>query len=105
MDFDAILSILFRWLHIFSAAVAIGGVWFARVILPMGLKDLDPQAQQTVIAGTRRGLKMTIHTAILLLLVSGLYNTWRNWSTYTSNPALMHSLWGMHMLLGLIVFT
>jgi uncharacterized membrane protein len=105
MDSDAILSILFRWLHIFSAAVAIGGVWFARVILPMGLKNLDPQAQQSVIAGTRRGLKMTIHTAILLLLVSGVYNTLRNWGIYKLNPALMHAFWGTHLILGLTVFT
>ena len=63
-----------------------------------------PQAQQSVIAGTRRGLKMTIHTAILLLLVSGVFNTIRNWHIYKANPALIHPFWGTHLILGLVVF-
>ena len=40
----------------------------------------------------------------LLLLVSGVINTIRNWHIYKLNPALIHPFWGTHLILGLIVF-
>jgi uncharacterized membrane protein len=98
-----ILNIFFRWLHVVCAAAFIGGLFFFRLILPFGLKAIaDEELRQTVFLRCRKVFKMTVHTMVLLLIVSGTYNTIQNWSVYKTNPAEMHSLWGNHLLLALI---
>ena len=34
-------ALVFRWLHVATACVAVGGVFFMRVVFPIGLKTLD----------------------------------------------------------------
>jgi uncharacterized membrane protein len=103
---EPILSILFRWIHIATACVAVGGVFFLRIVIPIALRSLDGDSARTMLLRTRRIFKMVVHTCILLLLVSGSYNAWMNWHTYTAmGPAVGHSLFGTHLLLALIVFT
>jgi uncharacterized membrane protein len=98
------LTILFRWLHIAAACLAIGGLFFMSVIVPAGLKDLEPETRRATFLKLRRLFKMVIHTCILLLLVSGIYNTLGNWPIYMQIPARAHPLWGTHVLLALFVF-
>jgi uncharacterized membrane protein len=99
----ALEIIFFRWLHIFAACLAVGGAFFMRLFVPIGLKSLDPETRQTVFLKLRRAFKMLIHTCILLLLVSGIYNTVGNWPAYNQIPLRAHPLWGVHVLLGLTV--
>ena len=100
----AILDILFRWVHIISAVLAVGGAFFMLVLLPRGLQLIsDGARREEVLLRCRRGFKMTVHPAILGLLVSGAYNTVGNWQVYSLNRPRMHGLWGPHLLLGLIV--
>ena len=74
-----------------------------RLLLPYGLRSIESEElRQEVFLRCRRIFKMTIHTMILLLLVSGVYNTVQNWAIYSRNPPEMHSLWGNHLLLALI---
>ncbi len=99
------LIVLFRWIHLASACVAVGGVFFAGIVLPVGLKTINPDAAESILLRTRRVFKMVLHTCILLFLVSGTYNAAKNWSKYTAmNAGLGHSLFGIHLLLALIVF-
>ena len=97
---DAVLTVLFRWLHVIFAAVVIGGVVFMRIILPAGTRHLDAATRDDVFLRCRRIFKMVIHTAILFLLISGVYNTIRLWDQYRG----LHGLWGTHVLLGLVIF-
>jgi uncharacterized membrane protein len=98
----SILIILSRYLHVVSAVLAIGGLFFLRVILPLGLAQADPASREAVFLRCRRGFKMVIHSAVLLLILTGAFNTYSNWNDYKLNTRLMHGLWGPHMLLGLI---
>jgi len=98
----AIVVVMLRWMHIVAAALVIGGLFFMQVILPAGLSLLAPEQREAVFLRCRRGFKMTVHPAILLILVSGVYNSIGNFPAYKANPALLHGLWGMHMLLGAI---
>jgi putative copper export protein len=98
----AFLSVLFRWLHIVPAAIIIGGVFTMRVILPIGLRALDDPQRATVLLRCRRVFKMTVHTCILLLLVSGIYNTIANWPAYRATLPMSHAFWGPHVILGLL---
>jgi uncharacterized membrane protein len=101
----AFLTVLFRWLHIIPACLTIGGAVFMRLILPVGLAVLDdPQQRQAVFLRCRRVFKMVIHTCILLLLVSGSYNAWRNWGAYHEAIPMSHAFFGLHVILALVVF-
>ena len=98
----AILDVLMRYVHIMSAVLAVGGAFFLLVLLPGGLRLVDEPRRDEVLLKIRRAYKLTVHPAILGLLVSGVYNTVRLWPTYKLNTARHHSLWGPHLLLGLV---
>jgi uncharacterized membrane protein len=95
------LVIPLRYIHIVTACVLFGGAFFFRVLLPVGIRGLDPQTQDTVMLRCRRGFKMVVHTSFLLLLLTGAYAAVVNWPIYTLNPPVMHGLFGLHLLLGL----
>lgn len=101
---NPILIILARWLHVVAAAVAIGGVFFMRIVLPRALEAADLTTRQQVFARARHVFKYAIHTSILLLLLSGAFNSWRMWEQYSVKPGAMHALWGMHLVVALVVF-
>jgi hypothetical protein len=93
------LVILMRWAHVIGAALAIGGLVVMRFALPAGLKAIQDEAlRDEVFLRVRRVFKMIVHTAILLILVGGIYNTIRLWPGYKG----LHGLWGTHVLFGLI---
>src|SRR3954469_14249141 len=95
------LVILSRYLHVISAVLAIGGLFFLRVILPLGLAQADAASREAVFLRCRRAYKMVVHPAVLFLLLTGGFNTWAAWDDYKLHTRLMHGLWGPHMLLGL----
>jgi uncharacterized membrane protein len=97
--------ILSRWVHVVSACLAIGGVFFMRFIFSRGLALLDLESSERLLRQTRRSFKMLIHTAILLLLISGIYNTYLAWDKYKLDEAVLHALWGTHILLATLAFT
>ncbi len=102
---EPIIIILFRWIHIATACIAVGGVFFLRIVFPIALRSLDAESARTMLLRTRRVFKMVMHTCILLLLVSGTYNAIHNWHIYSDmGPGVGHSLFGTHLLLALIVF-
>src|SRR3954462_7743363 len=97
----AILVILSRYLHVVAAILAIGGTFFMRVILPMGLAQVDAASREAALLRSRRADNMKIHPCILLFLVTGGFNLYMNLDDYKLNRPLSHSLLGSHVLLGL----
>jgi uncharacterized membrane protein len=95
-----VLIVLSRWVHIISAVLVIGGTFFIRVILPLGLAQADAASREAVFLRCRRVFKMLVHTCILFLLLSGAFNAWRAWGDYGLNRPVMHGLWGSHVFLG-----
>jgi uncharacterized membrane protein len=105
MTIKLAVDILFRWLHVAAACLAIGGAFFLRVLLPTATRLLDAEHKEGVFLRARRAFKFVVHPAILVLLVSGAYNAWGNWAWYTRNPGLLHGMFGAHLLLALAVIT
>ena len=100
------ISVIFsRWLHVVSACLAIGGVFFIRFIVPRALMVLDETPRRQILLAVRRYFKMVVHTVILLLIVTGIYNTWLAWDKYQLDKAVLHALWGTHILLAGFAFT
>ncbi len=75
-----------------------------RFILRGNCAALDPETSHQLLLRTRRAFKMVIHTAILLLIVTGIYNTYLAWDKYALDEAVLHSLWGTHVLLAALAF-
>lgn len=101
----AFLVIFLRWLHLVAACLLLGGVFFIRFVFPAANRGLEPGEGHAAFLRVRRAFKMVVHSCILLLLISGAYNAVRYWPAYTGMGAgLGHSLFGLHLLLGLVVF-
>ena len=98
------LAILSRWLHVTTAAVLVGGVFYARIVLPIALRGVgEDAAVRTVLLRGRRVFKMAVHTCVLFTLVSGTYNYVLNRHDYNAIGPVAHGLIGTHLLVGLIV--
>ncbi len=98
------LGIFFRWLHVVTACIALGGVFFMVAVVPIGLRSLDGVVRDEVGLRFRRVFKIVIHTCILLFLISGIYNAIANWEAYRAGVPVTHALLGAHVGLALIVF-
>jgi len=76
-----------------------------RVVLPGALMRLEePQRTETLVR-VRRRFKFVIHTSILFLIISGIYNSMGNWPAYGRFRPLSDALWGGHVALAALVFT
>jgi uncharacterized membrane protein len=100
-----IFTILSRWLHVVSACLAVGGVFFIRFIVPRGLILLDEPPRRQILLALRRNFKRVVHAVILLLLITGIYNTCLAWDKYQLDKAVLHALWGTHILLAGLAIT
>jgi len=96
--------ILLRWVHVLCAGLLIGGTFFLAFLLPRSRGNDNPPEADALYLRSRRGFKMLVHTCVLLLLISGIYNAYGNWHLYAMNRPLAHGLFGPHLLLGLVVF-
>ena len=101
---DWIPIIGFRWLHVISACLLVGATFFLAFILPAGIRESDAAVGNTVYLRSRRIFKMTVHSCILFLLISGIYNAIGNWGAYKRGIPLTHGLFGPHVLLAGVVF-
>jgi Ni,Fe-hydrogenase I cytochrome b subunit len=72
MDTPDIISLFTRWLHIASAVVGVGATVMMRFIILPVLERLPNGGE--VLAQIRPGFKRLVHSAIGLLLLTGLYN-------------------------------
>jgi putative copper export protein len=102
----AIVDVLLRFIHIVSAVVSVGGAVFLLVALPAGLRLVDESRRDEVLLKVRRAFKMTVHPAILGLIVSGIYNTMKLWPPKEEMSVVAprwHPFWGPHVVLGAVV--
>ena len=105
MTWEPLIVVLFRWVHILSACVLIGSIFFMTLLLPRALKELEPESRARILDRCGRGLKFVVHTLILLFLASGIFNAFRLWPGYKAGMPLTHALLGLHVLLALAVLT
>ncbi len=105
-----LVQIASRWLHVVAACLVIGGVFFMRVLLPMGLRTMGADAMRSeMYLRARRGFKMMTHSCIFVLLVTGTYNMILAFKGINANPnligskALFHGLIGVHLILAILV--
>jgi hypothetical protein len=111
MDETFWINVLMRWLHVASAVVGVGATVAMRFIVLPVLGQLPNGGE--VLDAIRPVLKRVVHSAIGLLLLTGLYNyvvvaipLVRQFKEASPNPmAAYHGIMGAKILLSLALFT
>jgi uncharacterized membrane protein len=101
---QSLLLLIFRWMHIGSAIVAVGGSVFMRFVLMPAAKQL-PDAEHVALRGrVLKTWKMFLHTAILLFLISGFYNYLVVTGPQHRGDKIYNMVIGIKILLAFVVF-
>lgn len=95
------LDVLFRWIHIGSVIVLVGGTVFARFVLLPAAETLSAETHDALRGRVIGRWKFFVHTLIVLLLVSGFYALIVR---VRSTIPLWHALIGVKILLALFLF-
>ena len=103
LDFEFVLALVSRWLHILAAIVAVGGTIFARTVVFPVLSSLPDDERSRLHTAFRERWATILKAAIGFLLVSGLYNFLITVSQYRV-PSWYHMVFGMKFLLAMAIF-
>lgn len=100
----AILELALRWLHIMSAATAIGGMVFIFVALLPSLAEVDEATRGKLHAELRSRWSKVVMAAIGMLLITGFVNFFLTNNKYDFKGTPYHMLFGIKFLVALAVF-
>jgi len=87
-----ILNLMMRWLHIFSVIAAVGATVFMRWVLLPSLAGLPDEAKDLLLKNLSKRVRILIHSAIGVILLSGLYNTPLLWKSSVFPYGLVYAL-------------
>jgi uncharacterized membrane protein len=97
-------SVISRWVHIGSVIAIVGGTFLMRLVVhPAAREALADDAHQGLRTALMRRWGKWVHTLVLLIILSGIYNTIVWFPKHQGQP-LYHSLWGLKVLLALGLF-
>ena len=77
-----ILDLLNRYLHIVCTTVLVGGTLFYEMVVPVAIGELKEQHQLGVFGRARWMFKGLVWLSAVLLVVSGVLTTKKNWRAY-----------------------
>jgi uncharacterized membrane protein len=96
------LDLFMRWLHIFSVITAVGSAFFMRFVLLPSIASLRDEDKAVISKNITGRARIWIHTAIMGILISGLYNLHKVWSKTVFPYGFIFML---KLVLAMIVFT
>ena len=96
----AVLGVLMRWLHIMSAVTILGGFIYARYVIAPALASLPVGESASFSNRAISQFRPILYTAIVTILVSGLYN----YLSKSSYPPHYHMVIGIKFLFVLHIF-
>jgi uncharacterized membrane protein len=96
------MDILSRWLHIVTAATAVGGLLYARLVVTPALAEMSAETRAALTAKMAARLRPVVWATIVVALVSGVYNFFARLSLGVA-PAY-HIVFGIKFLAALHVF-
>lgn len=97
------LSVVFRWLHILPAIIAVGGTIFMRAALVPALGELPDAQRSSLHEAVRSRWSKWVMGAITFLLLSGFFNFFTLIGKYKLPPAYQ-MMFGIKFLLALAIF-
>src|SRR4051812_46226728 len=99
MDETLALKTLFRWLHVGTAIVLLGGSVFLRFVVLPAADRLSGDGPELLRGHLRATWKWFVHIGVALLLASGLYNYLVVMVPQHHGDGLYHALMGVKILL------
>ncbi len=103
MDTQLLIDSLSRIVHVSTAIVLVGGTAFMALVLLPSAAALDDQQHEKLRTLLNGRWKRFVHVGILLFLVTGFYNYFRQMPLHKGD-GLYHGLVGTKILLALGVF-
>jgi uncharacterized membrane protein len=95
-----VLGVAMRWLHVSSAIIAIGSVFYARYIMLPALAKLPAATREELGSQVTARFRSWAYAAIVVSLGSGFYNFF----TKAAYPPGYHMWFGIKFLFALHVF-
>lgn len=104
---EMFLMLLARWLHILSAALAIGVPIYVRFVLMPGMSAIDEESRSKLKDAMARRWRVIVYLMIVVFLATGLYNflgvaRWRDFSPELKSR--YHMYFGIKFLVALVMF-
>lgn len=78
-----LLYLLNRYIHVICTAIILGGTLFYEMIVPVAIGDLKQEQQLLVFGRARWTFRGVVWTCALLLVISGIITSIRQWEDYT----------------------
>ena len=98
-----LLTSLYISLHVMSAVIWVGGMFFAYVCLrPVAASQLEPPPRLRLWVGVFSSFFPIVWTALLLLLVTGYAMIFSIWQSLAATPIYVHIMNGLGTLMLLI---
>jgi uncharacterized membrane protein len=105
MDWELIIGVLLRWMHILAAVTAVGGTIFARLALVPSLGVLSEESRGKLHEAIREHWARPVQIAITFLLISGIINIITLERQFDlGRVAYYRPLFGIKFLLAFVVF-
>ncbi len=105
MSDDFALGLLFRWLHVLTAVVAVGGLLFLRLILHPAARDaLSSDQHDALRERVMRRWRVVVFSSIAVLFVTGMYNFMAVSINKGRELPAYHMIFGIKFLAALAVF-
>jgi uncharacterized membrane protein len=102
-NFDYV-QFLSRWLHITAAVAAGGGAIFMKIALHPATETLPDDARARLREAVRARWAKVVHTSILILLVTGLFNFIVITKQFDLPRPYYHAVFGLKFLLAMGIF-
>jgi peptidoglycan/LPS O-acetylase OafA/YrhL len=80
--------VLNRYFHIVFAMLLVGGTLFFEMVVPVAIGELKHEQQLLVLARARWMFRSIVMISSILLLLSGVFSSRRNWSSYQAEEQL-----------------
>ena len=81
--FVHVFDLLSRYLHIACTTVLVGGTLFYEMVVPAAIEELKTEQQLDVFGRARIVFKRLVWISAILLVVSGVLTTRKQWRAYT----------------------
>jgi uncharacterized membrane protein len=104
MDTTYWLMLFSRVLHILSAIVLVGGIFYLRMIVAPAAAANEESVSDPWFGGRRSAWAMWVGITTLVLLVTGLWNFMQIVQTHEKLGPHYHAAFGIKLLLSLAVF-
>lgn len=101
------VTLVARWLHILSAALALGVPVYVRFVLMPSIAQLEPPQRDLLREAIAKRWRMFVHTMIVIFLVTGFWTFLgaRRWSGFEVDAKFRyHLLFGVKVLIALAMF-